>query len=49
MCWVLRVLRLCPVNVESDAHLAALGGEIFLLVKPVGPGVSQDLIVSGDV
>ena len=49
MCWVLGVLRLCPVNAESDAHLAALRGEIFLLVKSVGPGVGQDLVVSGDV
>ena len=49
MCWVLRVLWLCPVNVESDAHLAALRGEIFLLVKSVGPGVGQDLVVSRNV
>ena len=49
MCWVLRVLRLCPVNVESDAHLTALRGEIFLLVKSVGPGVGQDLVVSRNV
>ena len=49
MCWVLRVLRFCPVNVESDPHLAGLRGEIFLLIKSVGPAVGQDLMVSGNV
>ena len=43
------ILRLRPLDVQSDADLSILGGGELSLVQPVGLGVGPDLIVGGGV
>ena len=43
------VSGLAPVDVESDPHLPCLAGREVGLVSSVGPGVSSDLVVGGNV
>ena len=43
------ILRLRPLDVQSDADLPVLCGDKLALVQPVGLGVGPDLIVGRDV